>query len=288
MLFIIQVSISILFCLCILSSTVMATPIEDDSLKLAINATTPAAKLKLIIEHILPKMDDTTASTIPTSIPPLGNSTVDVLPSLYTAIAEHFDQRATEIGYKRFLEAVNEISVAKTEACNGPSRLLDDSESQLMQKFAYTYQNLMEDVHLVRSLYGKLLCHNSTQQGKVRRYALVNDSACECPPGGLNSTETVWSMFEVCDFWACFEVDPVLIDILFPNDDSNHFPCLAFVIDTTASMRRQIDTAKRIILDFFRSEQEIGVDGCYILVPFNDVGLNHEIVPEESKFLATA
>ena len=261
----------------------MVTPIEDDSLKLAINATTPAAKLKLIIEHVLPKIDDTNAS-----IPPLGISTVDVLPSLYTAIAEHFDQRATEIGYKRFLEAVNEISVAKTEACNGSSRLLDDSESQLMQEFAYAYQNPMKDVHSVRSLYGKLMCHNSTQQARMRRHALVNDSACECPPGGLNSTETDWSTFRVCDFWACFEVDPILIDILFPSDDNNHFPCLAFVIDTTASMRRQIDTAKRIILDFFRSEQEIGVDGCYILVPFNDVGLNHKIVPEESKFLATA
>lgn len=268
----------------------MVTPTEDDSLKLAINATTPAAKLKLIIEHILPKIDDTNTSAIPTSIPPLGKSTADVLPSLYTAIAEHFDQRATEIGYKRFLEAVNEISIAKTEACNGSSRLRDDSESQLMQEFAYAYQNLMEDVHSVRSLYGKLMCHmyNSTQQGKVHRHALVNDSVCECPPGGLNSTKTDWSMFRVCDFWACFEVDPVLTDILFPSDDNNHFPCLAFVIDTTASMRRQIDTAKRIILDFFRSEQEIGVDGCYILVPFNDVGPNHEIVPEESKFLASA
>ena len=58
---------------------------------------------------------------------------------------------------------------------------------------------------------------------------------------------------------------------------------LAFVIDTTGRMWEEIESAKRIILDFLRSEEEIGVYGCYMLVPLNDVGPNHEIVHEQSK-----
>ena len=34
-----------------------------------------------------------------------------------------------------------------------------------------------------------------------------------------------------------------------------------------------------------QSEQDIGVDGCYMLVEFNDVGPDDQIVPEDSKLL---
>ena len=50
-------------------------------------------------------------------------------------------------------------------------------------------------------------------------------------------------------------------------------------------MTQEIDIAKDIILNFVQSEQDIGEDGCYMLVEFNDVGPNDEIVPEDSKLL---
>ena len=50
--------------------------------------------------------------------------------------------------------------------------------------------------------------------------------------------------------------------------------CLIFVMDTTASMANEIYTAKKIILDFVKNEEKIGTAGCYILVPFNDIGNN--------------
>ena len=64
---------------------------------------------------------------------------------------------ANEAGYKQFLEAVSEVSVAKTEACSGRSP--DSSNrSQLLQEFVTAYQ--LEDessLHSIRSLFGKLL-----------------------------------------------------------------------------------------------------------------------------------
>ena len=50
-------------------------------------------------------------------------------------------------------------------------------------------------------------------------------------------------------------------------------------------MGPEISAAKDIILNFLRSEQDIGIDGCYLMVEFNDVGPDNEIVPEDSKLL---
>lgn len=264
---------------------------DDINLKLVVNATTHEAKLKLIIEDILPKLSLDASTAVPYIVLTLNTASTHVsedpdLRNIYTAIAKHFGRTASEAGYKRFLEAVNEVSVAKMEACN--NRSPDHSNrSQLLQEFAIAYQ--LEDKssqHSVRSRFGKLLCHDSTEQSRVRRDTLsldVDSRKCECPPGGINGTD--WSKFESCDFYACLTDGQIFQRIFFTDEYKLiDYQCLAFVIDTTGSMSQEVNTAKRVILDFVRSEQEIGVDGCYILVPFNDVGPDDKIVAEQSKF----
>ena len=265
---------------------------DDINLKLVVNATTPEVKVKLIIKDVLPKLSLDASTAAPYTVLTLNNGSTDVsedLQDIYTAIAKHFGLTANEAGYKRFLEAVNEVSVAKTEACN--KRFPDhSSKSQLLQEFAIAYQ--VEDKssqHSIRSLFGKLLCHDSTKQSRLRRDTQsldVDSGKCECPPGGINGTD--WTKFESCNFYACLTDGQIYQRIFFTHEYYEiDYQCLAFVIDTTGSMSEEVNTAKRVILDFIRSEQEIGVDGCYILVPFNDVGPDHEIVAEQSKFNLT-
>ena len=55
----------------------------------------------------------------------------------------------------------------------------------------------------------------------------------------------------------------------FIKDD---LQCLAFVVDTTGSMYNEIEAAQEVIQSFIRSEEELNVVGCYILMPFNDYG----------------
>ena len=46
------------------------------------------------------------------------------------------------------------------------------------------------------------------------------------------------------------------------------FPCLAFTVDTTGSMRQEIDAVKEVVRNFLASEED--GPGCYVLQPFND------------------
>lgn len=68
-----------------------------------------------------------------------------------------------------------------------------------------------------------------------------------------------------CEFFDCLDardqLQPVFLE--FPAT-----ACLAFVVDTTGSMKDEIEVTKRVIKDFLGSEESLG---CYMLVPFNDV-----------------
>ena len=212
-----------------------------------------------------------------------------VLREIYTNVSKRYDRSVTEGGYRHFLEVTNEISVAKEEACRNSSGVVSES-LQLIQEFVNVYKMKSQSTHSIRSVYGKLLCINSTLNSNSskasRKRRTLDSDGCECPPGGLDSDFT-WCDF--CNFFTCLTVTGDIIrDIFFDISRFNvDFQCLAFVIDTTGSMGGEINTAKDVILNFVRSEQDIGSygDGCYMLVEFNDVGPDHQIVPEDSKLL---
>ena len=209
----------------------------------------------------------------------------DTLREIYTNLANHYDRSVNEGGYRKFLEAVNEISVAKEEACRNASGIISMPLQLLIQEFVTSYKMKDESAHSIRSIYGKLLCLNNTidsdSSNSSRRRRDSDSDICECPPDGFDSDFT---FCDFCDFYACF-TDDVIEDIFFGPQYLIDFQCLAFVIDTTGSMSTEINTAKDIILNFVQSEQDIGRDGCYLMVEFNDVGPNHEIVPEDSKLM---
>ena len=208
-----------------------------------------------------------------------------ILREVYTNVSKHYERRVTEGGYRQFLEATNEISVAKEEACRNASRITSQS-LKVIQEFVDVYK-MNESTHSIRSVYGKLLCLNSTlntnsSKASRKRRASEGDE-CKCPPRGFDSNFT---SCDFCDFYACL-TDDLFEEIFFKSHFNVDYQCLAFIIDTTASMTMEINTAKDVILNFVRSEQDIGSygDGCYMLVEFNDVGPNDQIVPEDSKLL---
>jgi hypothetical protein len=262
------------------------TAFNESSLTRLVNATSVDAQIILtasIIADILPDISIgpglvTIGVVPPGEVPPIISTSPDsTLRDIYTVVAKHYNRSVTEGGYRQFLEATNEISVAKEEACRNASGITSMS-LQLIQEFIDSYKMKDQSSHLVRSAYGKLLCLNSTinsDESSRKRRASYGDE-CECPPDGLDSDFT---FCDFCDFYACLTGD-IIRDIFFGSRFLVDFQCLAFVIDTTGSMADEIDIAKDIILNFVQSEQDIGVDGCYTLVQFNDVG-----VPEDSKLI---
>ena len=65
----------------------------------------------------------------------------------------------------------------------------------------------------------------------------------------------------------------------------NQIQCLAFVIDTTGSMSSEIADAQKILTDFIQAEENLNDVGCYLLMPFNDVGPDNAHVPDASKYI---
>ena len=178
----------------------------------------------------------------------------------YNALAQSFDARPNVAGYNKFVEAVNEISLAQAEALQNATFGPD------------------VDLTAARSAFGKLLCLNTRHLGAdARRRRQTNNEKCKgtvCSQDALN--EGLDKVVTVCEFFACLQaksnedikkLGPVFG---FASGTARDDECLAFVVDTTGSMSSEIDAAKQIILNFIASEDNAGELQCYVLVPFND------------------
>ena len=196
------------------------------------------------------------------------------LTTVYNSLTEEFGIKKSESGYRKFVEAINEITEAKLEACSGDVRPGVDSVPRLVQEFRAA---LNRDLLKLRTIFGKMLCIKDEikklkSKGRERRQepecgeprtSCIPEN-CTCPPGGLNGS----CILCPCEFFSCLDPGDVLKPIL--GFDENR-QCLAFVLDTTGSMGDEIDDAEEVIRNFARSEEELNVTGCYILMPFNDV-----------------
>ena len=209
------------------------------------------------------------------------NSSMPLLQVAYNALAESFDARPDVAGYNKFVEAVNEISLAQAEACNDPTFL---PTIELISKLAAEFENATfgPDVDLTkaRSTFGKLFCLNTREENvgeSVCRRRQANNDKCKdvtCSKDALDEgLDKVGSIFE---FFACLQsksrenigqLGPVFGFASVIGSDDEH---LAFVIDITGSMAGEIEAAKQIILNFLASEDNAGELQCYVLVPFND------------------
>lgn len=136
----------------------------------------------------------------------------------------------------------------------------------LVQNFniAYGTKNSVE----LCDMFAKILKIKDSEVDQVdqniqrRQSASCIESDCTCPEGGINSNE----LFCPCQFFDCLDKGRNLLPVF---EGFERLECLAFVIDTTGSMKDEIDVTIQVIKDFIVSAQELG---CYILVPFNDDG----------------
>lgn len=186
------------------------------------------------------------------------------LDMIYKAFSKKFSRNTTRIGYGHFAESLNMISAYYHEASMQAEYSLTEVRS-LVQNFesAYGTKNSVE----LCDLFGKMLNIKDHSGSDRNRRDTDGDSydcpedSCSCPDGGINSTELLCS----CQFFACLDEGRNLMPVF---EGFVGLECLAFVLDTTGSMKDEIDTTLQVIKDFIASEEL----GCYLLVPFNDDG----------------
>lgn len=192
------------------------------------------------------------------------------LHTIYTAFSKKFSKNTTKMGFCHFLESLNMISAYYYEANTqcALNRTLSENIHALVQNFrtAYSTKNSIE----MCDLFGKMLnlkdrtSDKSSLKGIQRRDVEdcpFSKNDCSCPLDGINSTELLCS----CQFFACLDEGRTLMPIF---EGFVGLECLAFVLDTTGSMKDEIDVTLQVIKDFIASEEL----GCYLLVPFNDKG----------------
>jgi len=241
------------------------------------------------------KVVETVQEVLPDIFPTTDNATNDTtisLPSVYNSLTVQFGVNRSDSGYSKFVEAVNEITEAKQEACSGP---LDGRPSvadvpRLVQEFRTAISTTQQDLSTLRTLYGTMLCikdqtgrsHSMRRRRRQETISPCNISIdcyehrpeeCSCPSEGIDGD----CIFCPCEFFRCLDPEDVLKPVLgFVEYDRQ---CLAFVVDTTGSMKEEIAATKAIIQSFIRSEEELNDTGCYILMPFND----YDILMETSE-----
>ena len=238
------------------------------------------------------KVVETVLSTFRTS-ESTANDTISgevSLTTVYNSLTEEFEIKKSESGYRRFVEAINEITEAKQEACSGDVKPGVDSVPRLVQEFRAALNGTQRDLLKLRTIFGRMLCIKDQierlgSRKRKRRLATVSPvrcrdrtpEECTCPPGGLNGSCIVCP----CEFFRCLD----------PEDDwrpilgfvaNLYIQCLAFVVDTTGSMGDEIAAAQEIIHSFIRSEEELNETGCYILTPFNDV---HDVIEDSELYI---
>ncbi len=206
------------------------------------------------------------------------NSSATVIRAVYNSLSEKLAVAPSEVKFNNFVEAVTEIAAAEEEACSKEVPLSVHDIPKIVEKFNEEFSRRRNrDITKVRDLYGQMLCIKRQEEAFTRAKRSDHcpfESNCGCPDGGFEAGEITC----VCHFFGCLDPERYLEPILGFVDWE--VQCLAFVIDTTGSMSSVINGAKDIILEFVRAEEDLNFAGCYLLVPFNDVG-----VPDKSKLV---
>ena len=202
--------------------------------------------------------NETTTGNETTAEPPLR--------TVYKAISKEYDLPVTDEGYNNFTTAVTQITEAKIVACEGDGGISEGDIPRLWTEYQALKEDVERNIEEIRDIFGKMLCLNershTEEKRKKRAFHCPERRDCTCP----DSRELVC----VCEFYACLDPDDDLPAIfgLYDIDVIEGFPCLAFTVDTTGSMRQEIDAVKEVVRNFLASEED--GPGCYVLQPFND------------------
>ena len=198
---------------------------------------------------------------------------------VYTALTEEFEIEATEEGYSNFVEAVNQVTEAKKAACEGGSINATDVP-RLAREYGILKKNLTGNIVQLREVFGKMLCIKEKESHeRKRRKRDSHCPECKCPQ---KHGVVLWGeVICMCEFFSCMDPESDLKPMLGMFNIRDELPCLALVVDTTGSMRNEIEAAKEVIYNFLGSERD--EPGCYALLPFNDLS-NDEFL-EGSKLI---
>ena len=243
------------------------------------------------IQAVLPRLNSTMEEAyLPASSKEPGGlheSFAEVSELFYDVISNVYQLNKTKSGLNKFIEAIGEISSGYALACSSPPEVRPsiDDIPRLMNEFRVAFDE--RDTLQIRFVCGQMLClHDrlsaSEEKDLVRerrQTSCTERKDCTCPSGGISS-----SIVCPCEFFACLDEDDKIKSLF---TDANPFRCLAFVIDTTGSMKDEIELATEVVKDFIRSVED---EGCYLLVPFNDdgsgPGLNDESKDDYYEYFA--
>ena len=187
----------------------------------------------------------------------------ELFTSVYSSLAEYFGRVKSDTGYTDFVEAVTEITEAHQEACSGPpdERPSPKDIPGLVERFA---RLPLSEARELRKIFGEMLCiKNEVHSSRMKR-----QDPCAGPGAGFDQ------VLGRCQFFARLNKSiedeyKQRLEVVFNfNISANPFQCLAFVVDTTASMQEEIEAVKGVIRGFVSSEGEHA--GCYVITQFND------------------
>lgn len=236
--------------------------------------TTCSLNAYLLVDDVQEEKEEvieTIRNLLPFDLPTPTSSSPDTSNQVYEQLAELFEESPSTEGRDKFTAAVDEIFTAYNTECSESSIPGTESITSLVTKFNELTTGLnsirKEDLSQARGIYGKFLCLQETSGGgrRKRQSGISMDeedyespSECECPSSGVT---------EACHFFACLKVSVVQFIMGFGNSKDD-LPCIGFIVDTTGSMGNEIAAARRIILQFIKSQADSTY--CYLLVPFND------------------
>lgn len=225
------------------------------------------------VQSVFPSLfvTDITLPTDATTDEPTDSNTTQIFSTVrkepvlfitYTTLAKEFSKVESDTGYVQFVEAVTEITEAYQESCSGAKPRLSEVPA-LARQFATLPPTAVQEL---RSIFGKMLCIRQLYSNETSRRKRQGGLGITCPPGGILDPNI--SNFD--EFFACLDDIGTRLPSVFgftivhPN-----YPCLAFVVDTTGSMQREIEAVKTLIKTFISSERQ--EPGCYAITPFNDM-----------------
>ena len=189
----------------------------------------------------------------------------------YNQLADYFNESTSPAGRDQVSGALDEIFAAYASTCDESGGLPADADiSSLAGEFNDLTKELdgitQEALNKARDIFGKFLCFSEkeTQVMRVRRDIAVPRPVSACASGPCPATVT-----KACEFFACLKVS-VTKHIAGFGNNLQLSPCISFVVDTTGSMGEEIASARRVILEFIKSQADSTT--CYLLVEFNDYG----------------
>lgn len=181
------------------------------------------------------------------SITPGDDAVVESDSQLYQAVAKKLNRPISSDDYEKFLDSIKDIAVATKQFCDTRSESVNISSqaAELIQQFRSFMKK--EQFQEARKVYGKLLCLRSLSTTVRSRRGT---------PGDLTS---------FFDSLTGEQLDDL---IFYYSPVENQGVVLAFVVDNTGSMNREITAVKNLILSFIKTERR--EPKYYMLSTFSD------------------